>query len=163
MINKNILETVPQDAKEFHSESGGMTKDVFFECMQELYSSWLAAKGYEKVVLTMDGQTSHISLKVSEFAKEKNITLLWILTKATHLLQPLDVGIFKNLKNNWKKHADLWTKGSVDEKGNRVKIINSGPPKVVKMSFCQHLSYIIRQTMTPERCKNAFRKSGIFQ
>jgi len=62
------------------------------------------------------------------YKRKKNIRILCIFPNATHLLQPLDLGISKPLKNNWKRHVNLWTKGHGDKHGNRIEINISGPP-----------------------------------
>ena len=71
----------------------------------------------------MDSHKSQPSLKSSEFAKEKkNIRLLCILPNATQVSQPFDLSIFRPLKNNWKRHVNLWTNGHVDEQGKELKL-----------------------------------------
>ncbi|KAL5460017.1 hypothetical protein EMCRGX_G033427 [Ephydatia muelleri] len=46
-----------------------------------------------------DGHKSHLSLEVAEFCTSKGILLVALYPNSTHLLQPLDVSVFKSLKN----------------------------------------------------------------
>ena len=55
------------------------------------------------VLLIEDGHSSHISLEVIKLAKENDIHLLCLPAHTTHLLQPLDVGVFRSLKGNFSK------------------------------------------------------------
>ena len=55
------------------------------------------------MLLIFDGHHSHISLELIELARENNIHLLCLPPHTTHLLQPLDVGVFGPLKQAWKK------------------------------------------------------------
>ena len=47
-------------------------------------------------------------LEVTTFCRENQIILAPLLPNATHLLQPLDVAVFKPLKNMWYQTATRW-------------------------------------------------------
>lgn len=53
------------------------------------------------VLLIADGHGSHITLKIIKLAKRNNIHLLCLPAHFTHLLQPLDVGVFKSFKSHY--------------------------------------------------------------
>ena len=55
------------------------------------------------VVLIQDGHHSHISLELIQQARDNNVVLLCLPPNTTHLLQPLDVGVFAPVKKAWKK------------------------------------------------------------
>ena len=48
--------------------------------------------------LLMDGHDSHIAASVTAFCMENAIDLLILLPRTSHLLRPLDVGVFAPLK-----------------------------------------------------------------
>ncbi|XP_033749226.1 tigger transposable element-derived protein 1-like [Pecten maximus] len=52
------------------------------------------------VLVIMDNHSSHITKQVVDTARENNIHLLCLPAHSTHLLQPLDVGVFHLLKSN---------------------------------------------------------------
>lgn len=54
-------------------------------------------------MLIQDGHTSHTSIKLIELARENNILLLCLPLHTMHILQPLDVGVFKSFKANISK------------------------------------------------------------
>ena len=63
------------------------------------------------VLLIKDGHTSHTSIEVIELACANNVDLLCLPAHTTHILQPLDVGVFKSFKAHFSKtcHKHLAT------------------------------------------------------
>ena len=55
------------------------------------------------VILLQDGHHSHISLELIKQARANNVVLLCLPPNTTHLLQPLDIGVFAPMKKAWKK------------------------------------------------------------
>ena len=49
--------------------------------------------------------THHVSIEIIELARENDIHILCLPSHTTHLLQPLDVGIFKSLKSHYNKEC----------------------------------------------------------
>ena len=49
-------------------------------------------------LLICDGHDSHISVKFVAYCIENNICLFLLLPHSSHLLQPLDVGVFSSLR-----------------------------------------------------------------
>lgn len=91
------------------SDSGWMTSDSFFKYISEHFLPWLIEQKIPTpVVLFLDGHASHMSLQLSLFCREHGIILIALLPNATHLLQPMDVGVFKSLKTNWRIQRSLW-------------------------------------------------------
>src|SRR5437588_9128039 len=50
-------------------------------------------------ILIIDGHKTHIQLRTLEYAYENKILCLCLPPHSTHLMQPLDVGIFSVLQN----------------------------------------------------------------
>ena len=55
------------------------------------------------VLLVMDGHGSHVSIELIEVAHANDVHLLCLPSHTTHILQPLDVGVFKSFKANFSK------------------------------------------------------------
>lgn len=66
-------------------------------------------KGKPRLLL-LDGHNSHLSLDVVQYAMDNNIHLLCLPAHTTHLLQPLDVGVFRPLQNEYGKAVSQWTR-----------------------------------------------------
>ena len=69
----------------------------------------------------MDGHCSHISLELIQLAQENDIHLLCLPSHTSHLLQPLDVGVFKSLISFYSKVCE---KFMVDNPGCVVRSEN---------------------------------------
>ena len=90
-----------------NTTSGWMTAESFFAYMTTQFYPWLLKNNIEfPVIVFVDGHSSHLSLPLSKFCAEKNIVLISLYPNATHILQPLDVAVFRPLKNEWKKIID---------------------------------------------------------
>ena len=50
------------------------------------------------VILIQDGHGSHVSIELIELARKNDVHLLCLPAHCTHILQPLDVGVFKSFK-----------------------------------------------------------------
>lgn len=53
-------------------------------------------------MLIGNGHASHMTNKFIKFTQEHKIVCLYLPANLTHLLQPLDIGIFGLLKYNYK-------------------------------------------------------------
>ena len=79
----------------------------------DVYLEWL--KFFSKnippvrpVLLIQDGHGSHISIDVIEFARANSIYILCLPAHTTHILQPLDIGVFKSFKSNFSKSCSQY-------------------------------------------------------
>ena len=52
------------------------------------------------VLLIFDGHSSHLSIDVIEYARSNG---LYLSSHTSHILQPLDVGVFKSFKTYFSK------------------------------------------------------------
>ena len=53
----------------------------------------------------MDGYGTHMSIELIELAQSNGVHLLCLPSHTTHILQPLDVGVFKSFKSNFSRLA----------------------------------------------------------
>ena len=98
-------------------------------------------------LLILDGHHSHITLEFCQYAIRNNIELLCFPAHTTHLLQPLDVGLFGPLQKYYGKAAD--------------DHMPETRTAVVKGTFWKFYSAARRQTYTKENIKSVWRKTGI--
>ena len=87
----------------FHcSDTGWVNAELFFKWLHFFVQSIPPSR---PVLLILDGHSSHISIEVIEFAKSNDKHMLCIPAHTTHILQPLDVGVFKSFKSFIIRHA----------------------------------------------------------
>lgn len=86
------------------SKSGWMKADNFLEWFTKIFVpsvDHLLKTG--PVLLFVDGHKSHLSLPLLKIAREKGVHLYCLPPHCTHVLQPLDVGVYGPIKQEWKK------------------------------------------------------------
>nr|XP_039260173.1 uncharacterized protein LOC120336543 [Styela clava] len=89
------------------TDKGWMTKDSFYDWMEQLFIPNLPNKSTRgAVVLLLDGHTSHKDFRTSTLARENNIILYCLPAHTTHILQPLDKGFYGPFKGNWSRCCD---------------------------------------------------------
>ncbi|XP_062593403.1 uncharacterized protein LOC134254888 [Saccostrea cucullata] len=101
------------------------------------------------VLLLFDSVSSHVDHDVFMKAKSKGIELYRILPNATHLMQPLDKGVFGPLKSKWHLTSR--------------KYCRENPGKTIgKDNFAIKLSETFLQFYKPLTVINAFKSAGIY-
>ena len=101
----------PKGALYGTSPNGWMDTNLFSNWFNAGFLKW--TKSLPKpLLLIFDGHMSHISLDVVNIAIQNQIHLLCLPPHCSHLLQPLDVGVFKPLKDEWRKIIKQWYKES---------------------------------------------------
>ena len=55
------------------------------------------------VLLLTDGHKTHINIDVIDLCRDNGIALFYLPPHMTHALQPLDVAVFKSLKDSFAK------------------------------------------------------------
>jgi hypothetical protein len=69
-----------------------------------------------KRLLILDGHSSYLTPEFDAFCKENAIIYLYISLYTSHLLQPLDVGVFGLLKRLYRKLVE----GMMDARNNYI-------------------------------------------
>ncbi|KAJ8936396.1 hypothetical protein NQ314_012382 [Rhamnusium bicolor] len=141
-IPQGLACSVPGDWGIGKSESGWMTSALFYEFLTNVFYPWLVVQNITfPVILFIEGYTSHVTLHSSKFCEEKGIILVALYPNATHLLQPMDVAVFRALKENWKGKVHQW----------RIKnIIKGNIPILKKRDFPPLLKEVLDETITPK-------------
>lgn len=100
------------------------------------------------VLFIVDGHKSHLTLHLSNFCSENGIEIIALFPNSTHILQPLDLAVFRPLKVFWKKAATKW------------KLENLGK-NIRKENFAPVLQKAVQQ-LTSDCVKKGFRAGGLF-
>ncbi|KAJ8891109.1 hypothetical protein PR048_010619 [Dryococelus australis] len=103
---------------------------------------------YKPKLLLMDSHGAHIMPQVSELAKENSVYILTFQSHTTHILQPLDVGVYKALK--YPRQKELYD-----------CMIEHPTDKPNKQDFHSIFKVPFIKTMSKKNIMNAFRTCGI--
>lgn len=112
-------------------------------------------KADKPILLLLDGHASHCVLGTVELCAQNNITTVLLPAHTSHVLQPLDVGIFQSYKAAWRKSngdsslRDLTLRGVTAASQNRVFMLGRS-----LIAFTS--------SFTKSRIKRAFKHTGIY-
>lgn len=105
----NILLHLPPNWSVGISDSGWQTQQTFYDYISNVFCKWLSDNQIKlPVILFIDGHKSHISLTLSEFCSAHQIQLVALYPNATHVIQPMDVVVFKPLGHSWDDKLKDW-------------------------------------------------------
>ena len=93
----------PDDALYARSESGWIDSELFLVWLRRLFLKHVVQQ--RPVLLITDGHKSHMTLDVIDTCHDNNVVLFCLPPHTTHALQPLDVSVFKSLKDTFSKAA----------------------------------------------------------
>lgn len=132
-----------------NTDSGWMTMEAFYEYVTNVFFPWLLQKKITlPVALFLDGHTSHISLPLSTFCKDKGIILVALLPNATHVLQPLDVAVFRPVKGTWRAVVHNYR-------------VENNYTKLTREEFSKEVQKCFDQSLKPDTIKSGFQCCGI--
>ncbi|XP_073991864.1 uncharacterized protein [Rhodnius prolixus] len=145
----HITQSIPSGWGVGKSDSGWTTGVVFYEYLANIFYPWLVRQGIRfPVILFIDGHTAHLTLETSQFCVEKRIILVALHPNATHFIQPMDISVFKSLKQNWQEKVHEWRFHNND------RILG-------KADFALLLKSVLEE-LSPEILQNGFKKCGLF-
>ena len=129
-----------------NSESGWINSELFVEWFTFFLKSIPPVR---PVLLVQDGHSSHVCIELIEMARANDVCLLCLPAHTSHILQPLDVGVFKSFKSNFNKAC-----------GNYMK---QNPGRVITTDI---LASMVGQAyptaFTPVNILSGFKKTGIY-
>ena len=133
------------------SDSGWSNFAIFCKYLEELFLPFVrfSTDVSQSLLLLYDGHSSHISTSLIDWAKEKNLILFVLPPHTSHLLQPLDVGIYGLFKSYYHAECSMYMKKNMGEVVTRYNMCEIG-----------YIAYL--KAMTPMNIQTAFRKTGIY-
>ena len=137
----------------YANKSGWMDSSTFYRGLEEWETKTRTFDedgNLEPRLLIYDGHLSHIWYGTIELARSKDVSIIKLPAHTTDLLQPLDVSVFKSLKNHW---ADMLF--------NRLKTTRN---RLSKAEFSTALSNVDcwNKAFPKANIVNGFRGCGIF-
>ncbi|XP_031329207.1 uncharacterized protein LOC116160201 [Photinus pyralis] len=128
------------------SKKGWMDAEIFLNYFKRTV---IPALGPERPQLIVyDGHKTHVTTAIVNLANEQNITIIKLPPHTTHLLQPLDLSVFKSIKDAWDMKLVKWQRHNV---GRRL-------PKDMFSKFIAETWSDAKATVIV----NGFKKGGIF-
>jgi hypothetical protein len=100
-------------------------------------------------LLLLDGAQSHTTDEFMTLCYQNRIYCFYLIAHASHIFQPLDVGVFSSLKRSFRT--------LVEAESTRAEF--SGIPK---HTFIQQYALARKQSITPANCIAGFRATGIW-
>eukprot|EP00118_Oscarella_pearsei_P022412 m.259355 g.259355 ORF g.259355 m.259355 type:complete len:338 (+) comp40416_c0_seq13:1120-2133(+) len=132
------------------SDSGWMERPHFFDWFKKIFlpqTETLRKSG--PVMLFVDGHSSHIALELVVAARANNVILYNLPPNTTHVLQPLDVGVFSSVKAAWRKILKSYS------------FANEGKG-AEKDVFAALVNQLMHDSFQPEHFVSGFRVPGIY-
>lgn len=112
-LQQTWIEGGPLDVQYNTSKSGWFDADLFMSWFEKVALAYFRTLPREETkVLIGDNLASHINHTLIPLCEEHNIKMVFLIPNATHLLQPLDVGIFAPLKKHWRSVLTDWKTGA---------------------------------------------------
>lgn len=130
------------------SPKGWMTDQLALEWLQHFERNTRPANADEKRVLLMDNHESHTTKEFVGFCISHNIHLFPLPPHSTHILQPLDVGVFSPYKH-W--HEEVLRREVAD-----------GAFDFDKSDFLANLQEVRNRTFKKSTILSAWEKAGLF-
>ena len=116
----------PDDSVYAKSESGWIDTELFITWFKKIFLKHSVAQ--RPLLLLIDGHKSHMGLELVDLCRENSIIMFCLPPHTTHALQPLDVSVFKSLKDHYSKSVRSLTlarKNFVVTKREFARIIKS--------------------------------------
>jgi len=98
-------------------------------------------------MLLLDGYESHLSMSVVNYAQKEKILLICLLSHTTHLLQPLNVGLFDPLQHYYVLEVNRLAQLSISH--------------VSKPQFLEILALARLKAYTTKNVAFTWKKAGI--
>ncbi|KAI1676078.1 DDE superfamily endonuclease [Pyrenophora tritici-repentis] len=134
---------VPHDWAIAVSENGWTNNELGIACIKHFDAHTKTRVVGTRRLLILDGHESHQSLEFQELCKENNIYILCMPPHSSHLLQPLDVGCFSQLKRACSREVESLIRHHI------------------KLEFLPAFKAAFDRSFTPANIRSAFRSTGL--
>ena len=168
----------PDRLKIFHTDNSFINNDVFGEWLCDVFlpeirrrREWLAETlgvFNQRSVLILDGCSCHKAEAFKELLHHYNVTMLFLVPHSSHMTQPLDVGIFANVKRLIRSDTKyVIALHDLDRAiAQQIEAENHGQEERVEKGqlLAEYMLKILRsfeQATTPDLIISAFRQVGI--
>ncbi|XP_029343531.1 uncharacterized protein LOC100569966 isoform X2 [Acyrthosiphon pisum] len=130
------------------TSNGWMEREVFVNYFEKSFLKTTNPSPANPILLIYDGHSSHVDLKLVEIARNNNVTIILLPPHSSHLLQPMDLSVFKSIKTVWDQRLCSWNRSHQGQ-------------KLPKQDLSRIICSIWAQLDT-KIIENGFRKAGIY-
>jgi hypothetical protein len=128
--------------------NGYLTAKAFQSFLNHFYTHVRPSKEMP-ALLILDGFSGHIYVYVLKRAVELNISIICFPLHTTHVMQPMDVGIFSPFKRLYREKYSKWIEQHPDE-------------KLLTQEFAGLISDPFYETMRPSNLVAVFEATGLY-
>ncbi|HEX3643230.1 MAG TPA: hypothetical protein VHV10_18250 [Ktedonobacteraceae bacterium] len=132
------------------TQSGWISSDLALDWLKEVIDLETAQSGGAYRLLLLDGHSSHLTWQFLDFCDRSRIIIGLLPPHSTHLLQPLDVGLFGPLARFYSQQ--------LEQKLSQLPLAGS----INKSDFWLLFSAAWAQAATQSNVTSAFAKAGLF-
>ena len=111
----------PSGAQYSVSKSGWFDMDIFEKWFRDVFLEAVRSKPGRKILIG-DNLASHFSVNVVRMARENDILFVALPPNTTHIMQPLDVSVFRPFKRVW---ATILDRISHDRNSSRNQLVRA--------------------------------------
>ena len=128
------------------TKKGWMEREVFENYFRKVLIKDFGEK--RPILLIYDGHSTHLGINLIEEAIKEGITILKLPPHSSHLLQPLDLAVFKSLKDKWDTKLVRWQRQHPGK-------------KIIKKTFSTLIQEVWNDA-NPSLIQNGFKQGGIY-
>lgn len=129
------------------SSKGWTDNELTLDWLMEIFHRYTMTTTGVYRLLLLDGHNSHVSAPFIKFCLDNNIVALCLPAHSTHLLQPLDVGLFSPLEHYYGRGVD--------------DAVRLGRVSITKEEFFTIFHQARKQALTSSNIQSAFRTTGL--
>jgi hypothetical protein len=124
----------------------------------EVFCNWLLnvfipaineRRSTKPVLLLIDGHKTHVTMQASDICVENGVELYCLLEHASHVMQPLDLRPFSQLKRTWRQAVRYWQSEHIGE-------------FVTKKTFARVFKQAWEKSTSVEVAVKGFQEAGLF-
>jgi hypothetical protein len=143
-----IPASTPENWKFSTSTSGWTSDNHAYEWLTTLFEPEMRRNDGKRRLLLLDGHGSHLTARFIAFCIDKSIDLVVLPPHTSHILQPLDVGIFSPLKRVLSAEIE--------------KLFRLDTRRIPRVEWTEACITAINRAFIPRSIETSFRASGIY-
>jgi len=143
-----IPPSTPENQKFSTSNSGWTSDNHGYEWLTTLFEPETRRNDGKRRLLLLDGHGSHLTARFIAFCLDKNIDLVCLPPHTSHLLQPLDVGVFSPVKRALSSEIE--------------KLFRLDTRRIPRIEWTEAYITARARAFTSRNIESSFRASGIY-